>query len=58
MKKLEKLKASKMDNISKVNGLNLSQESTEDLNLLLKNELYIDIDSEFAKEIEEELLSR
>lgn len=47
-----------MDNISKVNGLNLSQESTEDLNLLLKNELYIDIDSEFAKEIEEELLSR
>ncbi len=44
-----------MDNLSKVNGLNLTQESTEDLELLLRNEIYMDIDSEFAKEIIEEL---
>lgn len=46
------------ENISKVNGLNLSLESTKDLELLLKNELYQDIDSEFAKEIIEELEKR
>jgi hypothetical protein len=47
-----------MDNISKVNGLNLTLESDRELELLLRNELYMDIDSEFAKEIMEELKSR
>jgi hypothetical protein len=47
-----------MDNISKVNGLNLTRESDRELELLLRNELYMDIDSEFAKEIMEELKSR
>jgi hypothetical protein len=44
--------------ISKINGLDLSEESIEDLELLLKNELYINIDSEFAKEIQQEIESR
>jgi hypothetical protein len=44
--------------ISKVNGLDLSQETTDDLELLLINELYIDINSEFAKEIQQELDER
>lgn len=46
------------EKISKVNGLNLSLETTEDLEQLLKNELYQDIDSEFAMEIIEELEKR
>ena len=46
------------DRISKLNGLNLSKESDRDLELLLRNELYMDIDSEFAKEIIEEIESR
>jgi hypothetical protein len=44
--------------ISKVKGLDLGQESVKDLNSLLRHELYIDIDSEFAKEIQQELESR
>lgn len=44
--------------ISKVNGLDLGQETTADLKLLLKNELFINIDSEFAKEIDAELEAR
>ena len=44
--------------ISKINGLDLGQESIEDLNDLLQNELYIDIDSPFAEEIKEELSLR
>ena len=44
--------------ISKINGLDLSKETKEDLELLLQNELYIDINSAFAKEIQEELKSR
>lgn len=44
--------------ISVVNGLDLAQESSEDLQLLLKCELLRDIHSEFAKEIDEELESR
>jgi hypothetical protein len=47
-----------IENISKVNGLNLSRETIEELEQLLKNELYQDIDSEFAKEIQEELDKR
>lgn len=47
-----------MSNISKINGLNLSDTSIEDLELLLKNELYIDIDSAFAVEIMAELDNR
>lgn len=47
-----------VENISKVNGLNLSLETTENLEQLLRNELYQDIDSEFAKEIQEELDKR
>lgn len=39
-------------------GLDLSQESDKDLQDLLQNELYIDINSKFAKEIEEELKRR
>lgn len=46
------------DRISKLNGLNLTKQSEERLNQLLRNELYMDIDSEFAKEIMEELKSR
>lgn len=44
--------------ISKVNGLDLGQETTEDLALLLKCELQMDIDSPFAKELDEEIESR
>lgn len=44
--------------ISKINGLDLGQESVESLQKLLKNELFININSEFAKEIDEELESR
>lgn len=44
--------------ISKVNGLDLSEETVEDLELLLSNELFINIDSPFAKELEEELNNR
>ena len=44
--------------ISKVNGLDLSKESMEDLELLLKNELYIDIESPFAKELQQEIETR
>lgn len=47
-----------MARISKYNELNLSEETTEDLELLLRNELYVDIDSPFAKEIQEELEER
>ena len=45
-------------NISKVNGLDLEQETLEDLTLLLRCELYQDIDSEFAKEISVEIEKR
>ena len=47
-----------MSNISNINGLNLSDTSVEDLELLLKNELYMDIDSAFAVEIMAELDNR
>ena len=47
-----------MNNISNFNGLNLSDTSVEDLELLLKNELYMDIDSPFAVEIMTELDNR
>lgn len=47
-----------MANISKVNGLDLEQETTEDLEVLLRNELYMDIDSPFAEEIKQELERR
>lgn len=47
-----------MARISKYNELNLTEESTEDLELMLRNELYMDIDSPFAKEIQEELEER
>ena len=45
-------------NISKVNGLDLEQETLEDLQLLLRSELYMNIDSEFAKEIQKEIEKR
>lgn len=45
-------------NISKVNGLDLSAESDQELEDLLKNELYMNIHSEFAMEISAELESR
>ena len=45
-------------NISKVNGLDLEQETLEDLTLLLRCELYQDIDSKFAREISAELEKR
>lgn len=41
-----------------INGLDLSTTSTPDLELLLKNELYMDIDSVFADELISELESR
>ena len=44
--------------VSKVNGLDLSAETTEDLRLLLQNELYQNIDSIFAQEIIAELSLR
>ncbi len=47
-----------MENISKINGLDLGVTSTEDLELLLQNELYININSLFAVEIEKELEKR
>jgi len=47
-----------MSNISKVNGLDLEQETLEDLELLLRNELYIDIDSPFADELQAEINKR
>jgi hypothetical protein len=47
-----------MSNISKINGLDLEQETLEDLELLLRNELYIDIDSEFAVELQAEIDKR
>jgi hypothetical protein len=47
-----------MANISKVNGLDFDQETLEDLQLLLKNELYIDIDSPFAEELMTEINRR
>lgn len=40
------------------NGLNLTETSTPDLELLLKNELYMNIDSEFADELISEIESR
>jgi cell division GTPase FtsZ len=40
------------------NGLDLGQETTEELEALLKDELYMDIDSEFAVEIMDEIDSR
>jgi hypothetical protein len=40
------------------NGLDLEQETLEDLELLLRNELYIDIDSKFAKELQKEIEKR
>lgn len=43
-----------MENIAR-NGLDLSLETEEDLRELLANEIYMDIDSEFAIEIQEEL---
>lgn len=46
-----------MSNIAE-NGLDLELETTEDLELLLKNELYMDIDSQFAKELTKELEKR
>jgi hypothetical protein len=46
-----------MPNIA-VNGLDLEQETVEDLELLLENELYIDVDSQFAKELMTELAMR
>lgn len=47
-----------MENRSKENGLNLSALSTERLEKKLRIELYRDIDSKFAKEIQGELDSR
>lgn len=44
--------------VSKVNGLDLSTCTITDLDLLLKNEIYRDVDSEFGKEIVQELESR
>lgn len=44
--------------ISKIKDLDLSQETLEDLKLMLYNELYIDINSPFAKELNEEIESR
>jgi hypothetical protein len=46
-----------MSNIAE-NGLDLELETTEDLELLLKNELYMDINSIFAKELSKELEKR
>ena len=43
---------------SKLNGLDLGQESTESLILSMKAALHRDIDSEFAKEIDAELEAR
>ena len=41
--------------ISKTKDIDLSKESDRDLELSLKMELYIDIDSQFAKEIQAEI---
>lgn len=40
------------------NGLDLELESLDDLVLLLKNEVYVDIDSEFATELQQEINKR
>jgi hypothetical protein len=57
MRKLENLKReSKMDD--KTKGLDLAEETTKSLEDLLYNELYMDIDSEFAIEIQKELDKR
>jgi hypothetical protein len=47
-----------MSNVSKVNGLDLEQETLEDLEALLKNELYMNIDSPFAVELQKEIDKR
>ena len=47
-----------MARISKINGLDLEQETLEDLELLLRNELYMDIDSPFAEELVKEIERR
>jgi len=47
-----------MSNISKINGLDLELETLEDLELLLRNELYQDIDSPFAEELQTEINKR
>ena len=44
--------------ISKTKGLDLGKETVEDLELLMHCELYRDIDSPFAKEIDEEIERR
>lgn len=44
--------------ISTVNDFDLGLASTKRLELLLKNELYINIDSPFAEEIQTELEDR
>lgn len=44
--------------ISTINGFDLGSATTERLELLLRNELYMDIDSKFAQEIVDELESR
>jgi hypothetical protein len=47
-----------MANVSKITGLDFDQETTEDLEDLLRNELYMNIDSEFAVELQKEIDKR
>lgn len=47
-----------MTNISKTKGIDLELLSIERLETLLKNELYIDIDSPFADELATEINKR
>ena len=51
-------KPNNMHKLSNTKGLDLGQETIDDLKILLKNELYLDIDSQFANEIDEELENR
>jgi hypothetical protein len=47
-----------MVDLSKTKGLDLEQETLEDLQSFLRNELYIDIDSPFAEELQKEIDKR
>lgn len=47
-----------MADLSKTKGLDLEQETLEDLVRFLRNELYIDIDSPFAEELQKEIDKR
>ena len=47
-----------MNDLTNTKGLDLEQESLEDLKLILENELYIDIDSPFAAELMKEIEKR